>query len=119
MKQPWNCDTFSKNIETFSNLSVAIVSQKYQEFSMQVEIMNNCIIPSTHAIKKLLLFLNNTLLLYIPLLALTDGRNYRRRNKCTHCTWAGGTESHFVVKRKFIRDLNNTLLVKISLVHMI
>jgi hypothetical protein len=28
---------FSKNIETFSNLSVAIVSQKYQEFSMQVE----------------------------------------------------------------------------------
>jgi hypothetical protein len=29
----------SKNIETFSNLSVAIVSQKYQEFFMQVE---NC-----------------------------------------------------------------------------
>ncbi len=28
-----------KNIETFSNLSVALVSQKYQEFSMQVE---NC-----------------------------------------------------------------------------
>ncbi len=26
-----------KNNETFSNLSVAIVSQKYQEFSMQVE----------------------------------------------------------------------------------
>jgi hypothetical protein len=30
-------DIFSKNIETFSNLSVAIVSQKYQEFSTQVE----------------------------------------------------------------------------------
>jgi hypothetical protein len=30
-------DTYSKNIETFANLSVAIVSQKYQEFSMQVE----------------------------------------------------------------------------------
>ncbi len=30
-------DTFLKNIETFPNLSVAIVSQKYQEFSMQVE----------------------------------------------------------------------------------
>jgi hypothetical protein len=28
---------FSTNIEFFSNLSVAIVSQKYQEFSMQVE----------------------------------------------------------------------------------
>ncbi len=32
-------DIFSKNIETFSNLSVAIISQKYQEFSMQLE---NC-----------------------------------------------------------------------------
>ncbi len=30
-------DTFSKNIGTFSNLSVAIVSQKYGELSMQVE----------------------------------------------------------------------------------
>jgi hypothetical protein len=30
-------DIFSKNIETFSNISVAIISQKYQEFSMQVE----------------------------------------------------------------------------------
>ncbi len=29
---------FLKNIKTLSNLSVAIVSQKYQEFSMQVEI---------------------------------------------------------------------------------
>ncbi len=28
-----------KNNETFSNLSVTIISQKYQEFSMQVE---NC-----------------------------------------------------------------------------
>jgi hypothetical protein len=30
-------DTISKNIRTFSNLSVAIVSQKYGELSMQVE----------------------------------------------------------------------------------
>jgi hypothetical protein len=30
-------DIISKITETFSNLSVAIVSQKYQEFSMQVE----------------------------------------------------------------------------------
>jgi hypothetical protein len=30
-------DTFSKNIESFSNLLVVIVSQKYREFSMQVE----------------------------------------------------------------------------------
>jgi hypothetical protein len=30
-------DIFSKKIEAFFNLSVAIVSQKYQEFSMQVK----------------------------------------------------------------------------------
>jgi hypothetical protein len=46
-------DTFSKNMETFSNLSVAVVSQKYGEFSMQVEIMNNRNIPSTHAVREI------------------------------------------------------------------
>jgi hypothetical protein len=37
------------------------------------------------------IFLINTLLLYIPLLALTDGQNHRRRVKYTCCAWAGGT----------------------------
>jgi hypothetical protein len=36
-KLPWNRDTFSKIMKPFSNLSVAIVSQKYQEWSLQVE----------------------------------------------------------------------------------
>ena len=30
-------DTFSKNIKTFYSLTVVIVSQKYQECSMEVE----------------------------------------------------------------------------------
>ncbi len=30
-------DTFSNNIKTFHSLTVAIVSQKYRELSMQVE----------------------------------------------------------------------------------
>ncbi len=77
--------------------------------------MNNRSIPSTHAERKITDLSVNTLLLYIPLLALTDGQNHGQRNKYTCCVWAGGTESHFV-KRKFIRDLNNTLSVKISLV---
>ncbi len=34
-----------------------------------------------------------TLLLYIPLLALTDRQNDRRRNEYTRCAWAGGTLS--------------------------
>ena len=42
-----------KKNETFSNLSVAIFSQKYREFSLQVKIVNNCIISSTHAVKKI------------------------------------------------------------------
>jgi hypothetical protein len=40
---------------------------------------------------KLLIFLINTLLFYIPLLALTDRQNHRQRNKYTCCAWAGGT----------------------------
>jgi hypothetical protein len=45
------------------------------------------------------IFLINTLLLYIPLLALTDGQNYGQRVKYTRCAWAGGTDSKFVVKK--------------------
>jgi hypothetical protein len=41
--------------------------------------------------EKLPIFLINTLLLHIPLLALTDRRNDRRRNKYTCCAWAGVT----------------------------
>ncbi len=36
-------------------------------------------------------FLINTLLLYIPLLALTHRQNYRWRLKYTCYAWAGGT----------------------------
>ena len=42
----------------------------------------------------------NTLLLYIPLLALTDGQNHRRRLKYTRCAWAGGTGSEYIVSHK-------------------
>ncbi len=45
--------------------------------------------------KKLPIFLINTLLLHIPLLAHTDRQNYRgtelQRNKYTCCAWAGGS----------------------------
>ncbi len=55
-----------------------------------------------HAVReKLPIFLINTLLLYIPLLALTHRRNYKGTNTLasrgleepfyTHCAWAGGT----------------------------
>ncbi len=59
--------------------------------------MNNCIIPSTHAVK-LPIFLINTLLLYIPLLALTDGQ----RNKYTRFAWAGGTFFPVVLLCQFL-----------------
>ena len=42
--------------------------------------MNNRSIPSTHAETKLRIFLINTLLLHIPLLALTDRQNYGETN---------------------------------------
>ena len=57
--------------------------------------MNNRSIPSTHAVINSPYLSDNTLLLYIPLLALTDGQNYgqrnRQRNEYTRYAWAGGT----------------------------
>ncbi len=43
-----------------------------------------------HAVRKLPIFLMNTLLLHIPLLDLTHRQNYGRRNKYTRCASAGG-----------------------------
>ncbi len=43
-----------------------------------------------HTEKKLPIFLINTLLLHIPLLALTDRWNDGWRNEYTRCAWAGG-----------------------------
>ncbi len=57
--------SFLKNIENF------LCKQK---------IVNNHSIPSTHALRKLPIFLINILLLYIPLLALTDRQNYIETN---------------------------------------
>ncbi len=50
---------------------------------------------------KLLIFLINTLLLHIPLLALTDRQNDRQRGKYTRCTLAGGTFSSCTVVSVF------------------
>ncbi len=44
-----------------------------------------------HAEKKILFVLINTLLLHIPLLALTDGQSDGQRNEYTGCAWVGGT----------------------------
>ncbi len=51
--------------------------------------------------EKLPIFLKHPLLLYIPLLALTDGQNYRQRNKYTRFSWAGGTFSPVVLLCQF------------------
>ncbi len=58
--------------------------------------------------EKLPFVLINTLLLHIPLLAISHGQNDGQRNEYTRCAWAGGNESQFVVERKFIRELRNT-----------
>ncbi len=48
------------------------------------------------------IFLINTLLLYIPLLALTDRQKDRQRNEYTHCAWAGGTFFPVVLLCQFL-----------------
>jgi hypothetical protein len=60
--------------------------------------------------EKLPFVLISTLLLHIPLLALTHRQTVGRRNEYTRCAWAGGTKSQFVVERKFIHDSHNTSL---------
>ncbi len=62
-----------------------------KNFLCKQKIVNNCIIPSMQAIRKIAIFFINTLLLYVPVLALTDGQNYRQRVKYNRCAWAGGT----------------------------
>ncbi len=64
------------------------------------------------------MFLINTLLLHIPLLAFTDGQNDRQRNKYTRCMWAGGTffqlcccVSFLVVARNSFRCYLSTIPV--------
>jgi hypothetical protein len=52
--------------------------------------------------EKLPIILINTLLLYIPLLALTDRQNYRWRNGYTCCAWAGGTFFPVVLLCQFL-----------------
>jgi hypothetical protein len=66
--------------------------------------VNNCTIPSMHAV----IFLINTLLLHIPLLALTDRQNDRQRNKYTHCAWAGGTFFQVVLSSSFLVVAGNS-----------
>ncbi len=63
--------------------------------------MNNRSIPSTHAERKIPIYLINTFLLHIPLLALTDRQNDRQRTKYTLCAWAGGTFSSCAVVSVF------------------
>ncbi len=70
--------------------------------------MNNFSIPSTHAERKITYSLINTLLLYIPLLALRDGQNHRQRNEYTCCTWAGGTFFLVVLLCQFLVVVRNS-----------
>jgi hypothetical protein len=75
------------------NHTVTIVTQKYKE----VCLISKTILIGFFILEKklttilLFLFLINTLLLYIPLLALTHGQTDRRRLKYTCFAWAGVT----------------------------
>ncbi len=63
--------------------------------------------------EKLPIFLINTLLLCIPLLALMDGQNDGQRNEYTRCTWAGGTFFPVVVLCQFLFLVGNRFWVDI------
>ncbi len=94
-----------------NSLTITIVSQKYQDLLQPNS--HDCFSKISRTFyasrkswiivvfllctlnEKLPIFLINTLILHIPLLALTDGQNYRwtelHRNEYTRYAWAGGT----------------------------
>ncbi len=81
--------------------------------------MNNCSIPSMHAERKITdLSVKHSFTLH-PSLCPYGRRESLTEEQIHSLRMAGGSESHFVVLKKFIRDLNNTVLVKISLVFYI
>ncbi len=101
-----------------NSLTITIVSQKYRELLQPYSHEHFSKIFRTFCAsrknwmiivflqrtlkEKVPIFLINTLLLHIPLLALTDGQNDRRRNKYTRCTWAGGTFFPVVLLCQFL-----------------
>ncbi len=81
-----------------------IVSREYRELSVKVEISKLSQYSfNAHRKEKLLFILINTLLLHIPLLALTDGQ----RNEYTCCSWAGGTFFPVVLLCQFLVLVGN------------
>ncbi len=65
-----------------------------------------------HTLKENLpIFLINTLLLHIPLLALTDRQNDGQRNEYTRCAWAGGTFFPVVLLCQFFGPGGKQVLV--------
>ncbi len=74
--QPQSCDRFSKILRTFYASKKSWIIVVFLQRTPK---------------EKLPIFLINTLLLYIPLLALTDRQNQRQRNEYTCYAWAGGT----------------------------
>ncbi len=74
--QPYNHDRFAKISRTFC------ASRNW----WKIVVFLQCTLK-----EKLPIFLINTFLLHIPLLALTDRQNDWQRNKYTCCVWAGVT----------------------------
>jgi hypothetical protein len=75
----------------YTTLQSQLLLKNIENFLCKYKLVNNRSIPSMHAEKKLPILLINTLLLHIPLLALTHRQNDGWRNKYTCCAWAGGT----------------------------
>ncbi len=105
--QPNSCNHFSKILRTFyaSRKSWIIVVFLLRTLK-----------------EKLPIFLINTLLLHIPLLALTDRQNYRgmelQRNKYTRFAWAGGTFSPVVLLCQFFVLAGNRFWFYILLMYL-
>jgi hypothetical protein len=80
--------------------------------------VNNRSIPSTHAERHITNLSVKHSLLYILLLALTDGQNDGQRNEYTCCAWAGGTFFPVVLLCQFLVLAGNRFWFYILLMYL-
>ncbi len=101
--QPYSHDPFSKISRTFfAGRNLWIIVEFLQ-----------CTLK-----EKLPFVLVNTLLLHLPLLALTDRQNDGQKNEYTQCAWAGGTFFPVVLLCQFLVHAGNGFWFYILLVYL-
>ncbi len=92
--------------QSICQYNIVLQSQSFltnmKNFLCKMKLVNHHSIPSTHAERKITVRSHNTILLHIPLLALTHPQTELQRNEYTRCAWPGGTFFPVVLLCQFL-----------------